>query len=479
MVRVLSFSQTISKAVILGVAAFLLLWHSAEILVAQSYGIGIVTSNQLNLRSGPGFEKRIIYVLPKGTKVQVLSEHNGWLEVSYQGQTGYLRARPRYIHVVPIKPSGKNQIKTDTHKDIKRFKEESENISQKIKKGEAEILTFTKKEVSIVNNLNQIDLALNDAKGRAWKLEDDLVALEKQISETIRASKNLVKAIEENEGYVSQRVVSMYKLNWLGQLNILASAESLYDLFHRKKTLELILANDQNTMEKLLKDKYEHQLLLARLNSQKMKKISLEADVEKHIRLMSDKKEERESLLKEIRSKRTLEMAAIESLKQSAKELNRVINSLSKTTVPSEQTKKIPPKSFTSLKGLLNMPVQGKIVSFFGPYRNTKFNVVNFRSGIVIKADRGEPIRAVSDGKVLYANWFKGYGNMIIIDHGDNYYTVYAHAEELFTLKGDIVEQGEVVATVGDSGSLVGPTLHFEVRHRGKPMDPLKWIKKG
>ena len=68
---------------------------------------------------------------------------------------------------------------------------------------------------------------------------------------------------------------------------------------------------------------------------------------------------------------------------------------------------------------------------------------------------------------------------MIIINHGDNYYTLYAHAEELFTSKGDIVEMGEVVATVGDSGSMIGPNLHFEVRHHGKPLNPLKWIKKG
>lgn len=125
------------------------------------------------------------------------------------------------------------------------------------------------------------------------------------------------------------------------------------------------------------------------------------------------------------------------------------------------------------------MPVKGKIKYFFGPYKNSKFNVVNFRSGIVIQADRGEPIRAVFDGKILYASWFKGYGNMIIVDHGDNYYTVYAHAQELFASKGDIVEKGEVVATVGDTGSLIGPNLHFEVRHHGKPVDPLKWIKKG
>lgn len=125
------------------------------------------------------------------------------------------------------------------------------------------------------------------------------------------------------------------------------------------------------------------------------------------------------------------------------------------------------------------MPVNGKIISFFGQYINDKLNVVNFRSGIEIKADRGEPIRAIFDGRVLYADWFKGYGNMIIIDHGKNYYSVYAHAEELFTSKGDTVEMDEVVATVGDSGSMVGPALHFEVRHHGKPVDPLEWIKEG
>jgi septal ring factor EnvC (AmiA/AmiB activator) len=104
---------------------------------------------------------------------------------------------------------------------------------------------------------------------------------------------------------------------------------------------------------------------------------------------------------------------------------------------------------------------------------------MNFRSGIDIQAERGEPIRSISAGLTIYANWFKGFGNMIIIDHGDHYYTVYAHLEEVFKVKGDRVEKGEVIATVGDSGSLMGPALHFEVRHHGKPVDPLKWIRKG
>lgn len=124
------------------------------------------------------------------------------------------------------------------------------------------------------------------------------------------------------------------------------------------------------------------------------------------------------------------------------------------------------------------MPVKGKIISSFGLYKNTEFNVMNIQSGIDIKADRGSPVHSVMEGEVIYSSWFKGYGNMIIIDHGDHYYTLYAHVEELYKKKGDKVITDEVIATTGDSGSMSGPGLHFEIRHHGKPVDPVKWLKK-
>jgi septal ring factor EnvC (AmiA/AmiB activator) len=125
------------------------------------------------------------------------------------------------------------------------------------------------------------------------------------------------------------------------------------------------------------------------------------------------------------------------------------------------------------------MPVKGTIVTYFGAQKNPNFNTVSFQSGINIKADRGEPVRCVNGGRVIYARWFKGYGNMIIVDHGDNFYTLYAHVEEMFKNKNDVVDTGEVIATVGDTGSLKGPLLHFQVRHHGKPLDPLEWFSRG
>lgn len=475
----LSFAQTVSKAVIFGAAAVLIICPWAGTLAGQTSEIGIIAADQLNLRAEPEISNPPLKILRKGAKVQILQQLDGWLKISHQGQVGYIRNRPQYVDFVKTATPKEYQTEAEQKSAIKRFREEAETISQKIQNGKAKILTFTQKEQNIINSLNQIDLALNDARKRTLELKADLSVLEKQISETISGSKDLAKKIEENEEYVSRRLVSLYKLNWLGRMSPLASTQSLYDLFQRRKTLELILAYDQNARETLLKNKLEIQILQARLNAQKTEKLALEADLEKQIQILSDNRAKRTGLLEDIRSKQTLEMAAIESLKQAANDLNRVIKSLSTAAKPAEQIQKVSPKSFTSLKGLLNMPVKGKIVYFFGPYKNNGFNVVNFRSGIVIQAERGEPIRAVFNGKVLYASWFKGYGNMIIIDHGDNYYTVYAHAEELFVSKGDMVENREVVATVGDTGSLTGPNLHFEVRHHGKPIDPLKWITKG
>jgi septal ring factor EnvC (AmiA/AmiB activator) len=125
------------------------------------------------------------------------------------------------------------------------------------------------------------------------------------------------------------------------------------------------------------------------------------------------------------------------------------------------------------------MPVKGRVISNYGTYVEPQSGATNFRKGIEIQAERGAPISAVFSGQIVYADWLKGYGNVIIITHGDNFYTVYAHAEDLFRKKGDNVEADDVIATVGDTGSMSGPTLYFEIRHHGNTEDPLKWIKKG
>jgi len=242
--------------------------------------------------------------------------------------------------------------------------------------------------------------------------------------------------------------------------------------------LESILDHDQKLLNDLSKSTTDLKRVTENLKQQKQKILNLEKSLKIQIQEAAQAKKKRTALLKTIRNKKSLELAAIESLKRSAQALNEKIDRLKIQSKPPSDDSSPLPRLFTDLKGLLKMPVKGRIIQFYGTYTDTRFNLVNFRSGINIKADRGEPVHAVFGGTTLFANWFKGYGNMIIIDHGDHYYTVYAHAEELFKQKGDPVVAGEVIATVGDSGSMIGPGLHFEVRHHGKPVDPIHWIDK-
>jgi murein DD-endopeptidase MepM/ murein hydrolase activator NlpD len=263
----------------------------------------------------------------------------------------------------------------------------------------------------------------------------------------------------------------------------LATAGSFYDFIQRKTSLERILSQDEAVLEKLRSDQMAVTSLLEQLNAKRAEKRALEIELGQRIAVLDREQKKRTAMLEKIRGRKELELAAFKSLRQSAKALDSTLSAfasgdgdrLSHRASGDSDDK----RPFEKHKGLLSWPVKGKIISFFGPYRDEKANLVNFQSGINIRAERGEPIRAVSGGYAIYASWFKGFGNMLIIDHGNHYYTVYAHLEEVFKVKGDRIDKDEVIATVGNSGSLMGPALHFEIRHHGKPIDPLEWINKG
>jgi septal ring factor EnvC (AmiA/AmiB activator) len=112
----------------------------------------------------------------------------------------------------------------------------------------------------------------------------------------------------------------------------------------------------------------------------------------------------------------------------------------------------------------------------FGKVLNPKFNTVTVQNGLDIEASPGAPVRAVAPGRVVHAGWFKGYGNLVIVDHGEGYHSLVAHLGSMRTAMGEDVEAGTVLGTVGDSGSLKGPYLYFELREKGRPVDPLPWL---
>lgn len=432
-----------------------------------------VMVSALNVRSGPSTQHRIVKRLNQGDRVQVLDRTEGWLHISFGSNSGFVLDESRYVRLTPEPET--SRAKTDD--PLKDSSEEAENIKKKLTQTRSEVAEINRKEKTVIEEFNTAEQALDEARKRVRAARSAITAIEEKMNETRQRSQVLEKEIRDGESYAAKRLVSIYKLNWIGKIHLLATADSFFDFIHRKSALEHILNQDEQLLEKMHNDQAVLESLLTEQKARRAEKRALEASLNEHIHKLSTAQQQRKAVLERIRSEKKLGLAALESLKQAAVRLDKTLGTLPQA--PVQPAPEASTKQFKAYKGLLSWPVKGKIITFFGPYRDEKFKVMNFRSGIDIQADRGEPIRSISAGLTIYASWFKGFGNMMIIDHGDHYYSVYAHLEEVFKVKGDRVEEGEVIATVGDSGSLMGPALHFEVRHHGKPVDPLKWIRKG
>lgn len=362
--------------------------------------------------------------------------------------------------------------------DVKHLKKEARDVKRKLQQDEARVKDFDRKEQDVLDQLDGIDRSIQTARQAMKATKENIAALSDGIAATEKAFAALEKEIAAGETHAARRMVSLYKLSSLGRLHILASAGSATEFFQRKAALSRVLDHDTQLIEQLDARKTELLHLQDQLDAQRQERVALEATHQERVAELDRQRKRRETLLGEIRREKSMAKASVAALKKAGAALDEKIRTL-QTPPRADTGKKSEPGTFQTFKGLLEMPVRGKIVSFFGAHKDTELDIVNFQSGINIQADRGSPIRSVLAGTVIYAGWFKGYGNMIIIDHSDHYYTLYAHAEELFKGRGDTVGTGEVIGTAGETGTMPGPGIHFEVRFHGKPLDPLKWLKKG
>ncbi len=423
-----------------------------------------VMASALNVRSQPDIKADRVTTLPRGTRVTVHEYVDGWLRISYRQQSGYIRNKKEFIHV------------EGTPEELAELKNRAEQISREIENYQTELEKFGHKETSLMDRLDELARSLQQARQTIQGLRRKITKLETDIAANRQAAEVLEKRIAEKKEYATKRLVALYKLSLLGEMNILGSADSVYDFLKTRKDISYIYRQDREMLETFRGNQERLEEITATLVAEKNEKKQLENRLQREINDLAAEKKERHHLLAEIREKEAFRRAAIESLKQDARSLDETITSL---YIKPDTGQDLPGK-FSDHKGLLKPPVKGRIISKFGKYRDEKLNIVNFRNGVDILASRGEPVQAVFRGQVLYASWFKGYGNMIIIDHGDNYYTVYAHAQELFKEKGDYVETHEVIATVGDTSSISDdPSLYFEVRHKGQAINPAIWLQTG
>lgn len=365
-----------------------------------------------------------------------------------------------------------NAIRSDT--DPPGSRQEAEALRQDIRRQEAEFDLFERDESDIAAALDSAGRALQRYRRHAAALQQEIAEIGQNITSTETVAEDLQRRIRSGEVNRAQRLVALYKTHALGVALHPLPADSLHEWLQRRKALEQILAYDERLLQALLAHHAELQQLQDRLERQRDHLRQRMREQEVQLAGAAREATNREHLLSQIRSRKELQRAMLENLKQAAAELDQTIDGLSLHTRSETHRPSIP---FAEAKGLLIFPVRGRIVKRFGLFNHAKPHVQAYRGGIEIAADRGEPVRALHAGRVVYAGWFKGYGNVLIIDHGQHYYTVHAFLEDLFKKVDSPVDAGDVVATVGDSGAMGSSVLYFELRHRDTPLDPLEWLK--
>jgi septal ring factor EnvC (AmiA/AmiB activator) len=180
----------------------------------------------------------------------------------------------------------------------------------------------------------------------------------------------------------------------------------------------------------------------------------------------------RSQLLGGLRREAEGQKEALQEMLGTERDLQRLVQALaSGGTVPPEWK-----VGFERFRGLLPWPVSGKVLVPFGARKSTKFDTLVPHPGLDLAVSLGEPVRAVFDGMVAFSDWFKGYGNLVVLEHAGGFMTVYAHASERLVGRGERVLAGQVIARGGDTGSLEGPKLYFEIWREGKPEDPIPWL---
>ena len=179
-----------------------------------------------------------------------------------------------------------------------------------------------------------------------------------------------------------------------------------------------------------------------------------------------------------MRTDRTRERALLRGLERAAVALEETLAGLEGSRSVSDSTS-MPDRRFSSRKGELRRPVQGRIRNPFGRVVDVQYQTQIFRKGVEFSARMGERVRAVAPGRVRFAGWFRGYGKIVILDHGAGYFTVSGQLSQIQVQVGEKVKSGQVVGTVGETGSLEGPGLYFEVRRGGVPLNPAEWLAKG
>lgn len=343
-----------------------------------------------------------------------------------------------------------------------------EKLEKRLQKTRHQAESSQRKEEELLAELHTLSRSRHNLELGIHSLQQQLKAMKVSMVAEERQLQKLSTVMDRKRREFNHRLKVRYMMPPGVLLEKLFGQQKLKDKINQVVYLKHILVYDQQQITNFARLLLEHKRIKELLEKQRLQVAGTKQKKRLKLMALEENIAKKNKLLYKIRGKKEYYAALAKELAEAAEKLKKIITARIKS-----------PRHHGLLakyKGRLPMPAKGVVVRFFGLEHDRRFKTVTEHKGIDIEAPLGTEVKAIFPGQVIFASWLKGYGNLIIIDHGEGYYSIYGHLLEFKTKINKNIRQREVIGSVGDTDSLIGPALYFEIRRHGKPQDPLEWV---
>ena len=362
---------------------------------------------------------------------------------------------------------------------IKKDQQTLEKLKREIEENKRRSGEAQRKEASVLQSIEEVDHQLKRRREEVARVTTKLKQKDHELDATSSALFRLRNRIEERQDSIRSRLRVMYKEGPAGDMKLLLESRDSQDLLTRYAMLRWIARREYHMLEGYRADLNQMESTNAKIRQVRGELLSYKQETAEKLTEVRDERTKKDRLLTRVRSEKVLYEKVAGELEKSAQRLETLLREFE---AKRKSVGALRPGStgegLGKLKGRLGWPSEGEVVSLFGRQKHPKFETYVQRKGIEIRAVEGSVIRSVFEGVVAFADWMRGYGLLAIVDHGEGYFTLYAHASKLLVNVGDAVRSNQPIGEIGDTGLTGQSTLYFEVRQKGEALDPLAWLAK-
>ena len=345
-----------------------------------------------------------------------------------------------------------------------------DDLKRSITSLEKKLIASDKEKNSLQSDLKKVEIEASQINRNLRQLRKKISGVEKKLSSLDKQEVELQNDIALQSGAIVDQISAAYKLGNQEPIKLLLNQEDPQKVARVFKYYGYFLQARTEKIQRYMADVDKLAEVIEDINSQKLELTKSRAELESGQKKLSGRVKKRSGTLSKLQASLRTDKKKLGSLQKERGKLEEILSAVEEAVTDMKLPKNYQP--FVSRKGKLKWPLKGRVAHSYGSPRSGELRW----EGWLISAKAGAAINAVHNGRVVFSNYLRGFGLLIILDHGDGYMTLYAHNQELLKDTGDWVQSSETVARAGDTGGLSKPALYFEIRKQGKPADPKSWL---